>query len=106
MIWYALGSIKFIFSSESLEGIPHHGIFTNFPMIFLLRFKYVILEKTKKNLVSKYFQIYLTGQLGLWYFHGIASYFMDLVCKKALYFLDNILQKNAIVTTSMIKVSG
>ena len=29
---------------------PHHGIFTNFPMIFLLGFKYLILEK---NLYTK-----------------------------------------------------
>ena len=59
MIWYALGSIEFIYSSKTQEGTPHHGIFANFPMIFLLGFKYFNLKKT-----LKYFQLYLTGQLG------------------------------------------
>ena len=63
MIWYALGSIKFIWSSETLEGTPHHGIFTDFLMIFFLDSN--ILEKTEINVVSKYFQIYLSEQLGL-----------------------------------------
>ena len=50
MIWYdALGSIKFIYSSKPLEGIPHHGIFPNFPVIFLLGFKYFILEENENK---------------------------------------------------------
>ena len=65
MIWYALGSIKFIWSSETLEGTPHHGIFTDFLMIFFLDSN--ILEKTKINLVSKYFRIHLSEQLGYWW---------------------------------------
>ena len=32
-------------SSETLEGTHHYGIFTNFQMIFLLGFKYFVLEK-------------------------------------------------------------
>ena len=56
MIWYVLGSIKFIWSSDTLEGTPHHGIFTNFLMIFFL--------DSNTYLVSKYFRIYLSEQLG------------------------------------------
>ena len=58
MIWYALGSIKSIWSSETLEGTPHHD--------FLLGLKYFG-KKTKINLVSKYFRIYLSEQLGYWW---------------------------------------
>ena len=47
MIWYALGSIKFICSSETLEDTPPHGIFTKFFWFFFLDSN--ILEKNKNK---------------------------------------------------------